>query len=1189
MNKSKAFARAIPFFSILIFLGFTIWTVSKVGLISEIGQEDIYWERARFLLGQGGASLYSGSSLCSLGYSFVLLPFVALISSPYAAYKAAILLNGLFISGSYVAALTVAKRVFTGEHETFLSFACFVALFCPAMGSSTLYSGPGAFVMFLCWMSILIVLLFEKQCQKKYLWMLAFCLILIGFLQISAIGILIGFAVLPGMILRKKQRDETPFFTFLLVLFLGLSAGIFTERVVLNAFAENTDLVVYTSFQVFLSGISTGWKNGTFFGLFTAVVGKFCIVLTESCLLICPALWSFCRNIRIRDKQDSSVDARFINIGILNFIVQLLLIALYENSYHSSEQLLSVSDMEMTISFAVLIGVVCLKKSQKSVREILGYLVFYGIVVFFAAEIFQQAASELYLKAGTIMLVSVLAGCFFSVNVFGRKINGVIKVLACVGLCSFFLYAHVFGTMRTAAKKTEEGIQRLGSIASLLSEMETDSVYGYLCGSGNDQSIVVLQSLMPRKEIKQIEKNRGQWKEFLYEDGVQKENVILITGIGQDEIDAVFAGEPTDYRILYTSGEYALWAQNGSMVSEELKKRISDRMEYLKLVRTEETEGIESKIYAENLSLASGSYRLELYLNGNNIPEDVQGQIIVSGEDGVICSQSISSSIFDEAGHGAVSLEFSNRELLRDVEIKMEGSVFNYASIEQVYYWKKDSAYMVGLNNIDAVRKTADIILKMKDKDNAIGSIAFVDGEANEANEISLLCFQEALPEYELYVASKDEIDQVDAEYLIAETASHAYFEAMDAYSMLSRGSVYTILVRNDSDQYKQYLTENGYLLSSGKEILLEAISAKAAKGGSFSLEAGTYCYHVLVQADRKTKDTSFSGCAATLYLYTEDNILASREITYGDLFENQTGTVEILIPLTLRSNTKRIRCRIEGPYAEALTIQPKTIELKAEKYQYGREEEELPKLVSFINDLGEDVPVTVVQNQNELQQTDYSFLAECLKNVDLQALSYETLTDSHSDTFLLTYGFSKKEMNLLNQYSILGHAGKYTLWVRSEGEWIQEAMQAGKIIFSSGKKISPFSIALMRGSNEQENVIEYLPNGQYTIYVKLDTSELTADDTVEVRVLCDKKKSEMSEEIEDMCEEGYTDTQAEQKLVRQKECAKGFYDVYSLQQTNGEIVALRTIKRQMNNLTSEAYSLSGSPVDCKIIWIELA
>ena len=66
MKQNKYAARIIQLLAVAVLAGLSLYTALNTGILSNLGQEEIYWERARFLLGQGGASNYNGSSLCSL-------------------------------------------------------------------------------------------------------------------------------------------------------------------------------------------------------------------------------------------------------------------------------------------------------------------------------------------------------------------------------------------------------------------------------------------------------------------------------------------------------------------------------------------------------------------------------------------------------------------------------------------------------------------------------------------------------------------------------------------------------------------------------------------------------------------------------------------------------------------------------------------------------------------------------------------------------------------------------------------------------------------------------------------------------------------------------------------------------------------------------------------------------------------
>ena len=203
MKQSKYTAGIIQLLAVAVLAGLSVYTALNTGILSNLGQEEIYWERARFLLGQGGASNYNGSSLCSLGYSLVLVPICAILKSPYAAYKAAILLNGGFLCLGYLLSVKTARKLFAEEKTVFLSAACFFASLCPALAASRSFTGPEMLLALLVWLSLYLLLSIKENCTRGKLAGLAACMILGGFLQIAFLGVILAAVILLGIYVKK--------------------------------------------------------------------------------------------------------------------------------------------------------------------------------------------------------------------------------------------------------------------------------------------------------------------------------------------------------------------------------------------------------------------------------------------------------------------------------------------------------------------------------------------------------------------------------------------------------------------------------------------------------------------------------------------------------------------------------------------------------------------------------------------------------------------------------------------------------------------------------------------------------------------------------------------------------------------------------------------------------------------------
>ena len=125
-----------------------------------------------------------------------------------------------------------------------------------------------------------------------------------------------------------------------------------------------------------------------------------------------------------------------------------------------------------------------------------------------------------------------------------------------------------------------------------------------------------------------------------------------------------------------------------------------------------------------------------------------------------------------------------------------------------------------------------------------------------------------------------------------------------------------------------------------------------------------------------------------------------------------------------------------------------------------------------------------------------------------------------------------------------------------------------------------------MSGDTEAEVV--NLPKAIYNVTVELEADGLETDDTIEVTLLRDKTDEEITSEVKDLIDAGYTRKEAIRAVDRQAVCGTGTYSAYEF---DGErkIVSIRTKEVKVSNLTVDVYSWHGCKMKGKIIWVELA
>ncbi|HIR14262.1 MAG TPA: hypothetical protein IAB31_10120 [Candidatus Choladousia intestinavium] len=1325
MKQSKYTAGIIQLLAVAVLAGLSVYTALNTGILSNLGQEEIYWERARFLLGQGGASNYNGSSLCSLGYSLVLVPICAILKSPYAAYKAAILLNGGFLCLGYLLSVKTARKLFAEEKTVFLSAACFFASLCPALAASRSFTGPEMLLALLVWLSLYLLLSIKENCTSGKLAGLAACMILGGFLQIAFLGVILAAVILLGIYVKKKRVAETSFLYFCLAVLLGLALGNIAERVFLYSFAKDMDITVTSSLELFLDSLMTGWENNYLLGVFRGLCGKLYALLAGSFLLLAPGLWHCIKGLFPgRDTKAARKRQIFCPEVFLFFALELLVIVLYDNSRSTAVALISVNYVEVALPPMLLLGAVQIRRTACWVKELTGYLLTLCVCALVTANLYQTQGitsisstnngilmlfqdwgmtpvAVIYGSACLVILAAILV-CFCVKSSLKRKwMNRAFRAVGFLGSAGCFLVFGLLVCRHTAVHANESNTRNIAPIASVISETKTQGDYHYLMGTGSDQNLSILQSLAPEQWI-QMEKNNGKERAEFYEEvrSGEKSADVIITGTGESLIEETMPDELPDYRLIYMTTSYAIWARRGSEKEQSLEETVSGRLQYLELrsvselqaelpsdeeveqenqdaeaateaaaedqeeelpgndsqnqvdgaigdelsaeeeteadaeegaeadglagedaeeaeadgiigedaeeaeadgilgenaeadaeeAAEEETEeaaetenqseengsalSSQRKTYGGRTYLAPGTYRIEIYFRRLDSEEGLTGQIRLSDSNGTIITEKTDDGIFDAGDTGAVVVEFTNRDVMRNFRVVISGTLAGHTEVTDIYYWKTSSAYTVGLNGNNGTDAPCEAIQEVEALCENQGTVAYVGDVMTDSSDLSTRCFEAGLPGYTVEVISKEESESTEATYLIGPTASHSYYYAMEDYSVIDKTRFYTVLVRNDSEQYEKFTENGGTILSEGRELLAAAFTDEETASGPIALDAGSYIFRGEIQDQ--------AGTGAVVQVKNGEEILAEQELS--------GRTVEI--PFALPERCIQLSCTVRTEDGETLDVTDWSIELTSEKYQFGQEEEELDSLLDIINDLGQGVTVAAVQELDKIKEEDtqYDYLQEQLPDAEVEVRSFTEANNAADDPLLLTCGLSENYLRLLGKYCILGHAGQYTLWARCEGENVQKAMENGVEILSSAKKISPASLMAVTGTENETEAIAELPEAVYNVYLEVDVSDLEKDDTIEFMLLCDKTEEEIEDEIQELEDTGYTRREAEEEVEEQVVCGSATYEAYGLDGENEMVYAIRTNQsRQLLNLTVDAYTWTANAVESEIIWVEI-
>ncbi len=540
----KTLSCMIQLFAYAVFLALLLWILPRMSMISQIGTEDIYWERARFFLGYTDESLYDGNSLCSLGYSLILMPICALTGSSRAAYSVALILNMLFVAGAYRVAVAASKKVFPEEKESILSAACFLAVFCPVFTYARSCMGPDMAVLLLTWCSIYLLAVLWESYRRRTLILLSTCLIAIGFLQISALGMIAGVLIVMAFYLRKRRISETAFLTFLLTVFIGIAVGNITERVFLGRYSANMNLSASrTSLEVLFASIGSVRTADYFVILFSALMGKFCTVMFSTFLLICPGLWSGFQSFFTYTKrqrthffstQDKKVignletaqiseekkDLQYCVVGLL--LAQFVFICLYDCSQEAGVRVLSVSGLYMVISPMILMGIAAFRERKSWKKELQWSLLFLALCAVVSANVLNSAgvsslsneyggflmifrtsngtsfspANTVYMAVGMTGALSILFFALQCGNVLRGKYKKILPYAGFLMLTCLFAIMNIKVVNWSVRKDSLAFADQIEDIVELLSDSDAVTECQYINDNTKSDLLPVLQFLL---------------------------------------------------------------------------------------------------------------------------------------------------------------------------------------------------------------------------------------------------------------------------------------------------------------------------------------------------------------------------------------------------------------------------------------------------------------------------------------------------------------------------------------------------------------------------------------------------------------------------------------------------------------------------------------------------------------------
>lgn len=687
--------------AILLFL-LSISNILNLSQIFVLHDEFGYWYNAANLAGYDWTGIKGISPYYSYGYSLILVPLFHIFNNSTSMFRAAILINGLFFTGSYVISCICAFRIFSKIRQEVLCLFCFfISCYGNFLFSINITWGE-PLLTFLFWLIILTFLQFQKRNSLLYLIFLLVEALFLYSIHQRTLGVICAMLLTGTYIIKSTHISKKNLCVFS---FISVCLIVFTFIFKNNLISSIWDS--YISSDTGLANTYSGQAQKlinmfTSFDFFKAVTkGFFSKIFYLCCASGLLVLWGVFFIIhKFRNYRNESKIV--LSIGIFCFLSTIFMegiSALYFNSTTRLDSIIYGRYAEFTVGPLLLFGLCFLYRNRDLFKTLVIGICIYLILSLPAAKALLYGSGNMYLSSvvgnifydsssdrmniGFLIVIPLMIGIFL--YVFFQSPKRWLKIIAVIPLFCFWIYSSYY-TLHVDVNPSQSqaaGYERFCNDIKKLGEdiplyYVSRSEYGY-----NNSLIERVQSVLYDRKIQLI---------FPEDIGSLNGNYILIQYSSEDlnmenytiytQTHGLVAVVPNDSS-LYTTAYQHQYNFSVFDPTDRINgtKPYSGRFD----LTSDHTEGFLT--YCNYLSLNSGTYEINLRIHAEEISNDFLGTFDVTynyGEN-TLLQKNITADQIDQDGVANLTYTF-NCEDINFCEFRLHVENTSYIMLDSLTY-----------------------------------------------------------------------------------------------------------------------------------------------------------------------------------------------------------------------------------------------------------------------------------------------------------------------------------------------------------------------------------------------------------------------------------------------------------------------------------------------------------------------
>lgn len=505
--------------SVILFLA-AIWGIENFNQLLLYDDEFGYWAASAYLTGTDWQSVTSGIPYYSYGYGFLILtPIRLLFSTPATMYRAAIVVNGLLLVGSFYIARSVANQLFEEVHYALIDVVCLLVMLYPSNIVFSHIAWAECTLVFVFWAFVWLSLRVIKKPSVLNHAMLA--VVVMGLYVVHQRTLAVAIATVMIMLwcffTDKDRREKVIVFGVVMLVLMLVHSTV--KGNLIEEFYNNNAKVAKNNLEGQTDNLLNLFTGEGIFALLRSAVGKWFYLFTATIMMAwwgAEFFWDKAKAWLGQNlaggktrRYNRTLDVSLWYVWLLlTFGGNFLILAISMSDLGRNDVLLYGRYIEYMIGVYLIIGIIAFLKDEKWEAKYMTYIVLAIISGIICQNVLNAKNIKLYQPYHSIFTSLFLekdksaAGAIWGYTAFSilfsmciimvvkaqpwRRADWLRKGVAIVSVSGLFLIIAFNTISGVMTEKQELRIENITNVVSWVEDLDAEEEYKVYYCSGTE-------------------------------------------------------------------------------------------------------------------------------------------------------------------------------------------------------------------------------------------------------------------------------------------------------------------------------------------------------------------------------------------------------------------------------------------------------------------------------------------------------------------------------------------------------------------------------------------------------------------------------------------------------------------------------------------------------------------------------